>query len=162
MPKAFRIDFRPITVPKDFPMSLYNRVENTLEDFLKKEVGPEIKKDMQGATSTWNHKPDFPVEFRYLQYKMWVQVVPSGVNKDKWKFVSRGTRVRHARMSDDFQAKTRPGSLKSRAGRGGVVAISKSIVKPGVEARKFEEQILEKRENDIRVRASNKVKWALR
>lgn len=162
MPQGFRIDFRPITVPKDFPMSLYNRVENSLIDFLKNDAGRRIQKDMKSATQTWNHKPDFPIEFRYLQYKMWIQVVPQGKHKDKWKFVSRGTKIRHALMSKDFKAKTRPGSLRSTAGRGGVVAVSRSIRKDGIKARSFEEQILEKHEKDIRRAAADVVKKALR
>lgn len=162
MPQGFKIDFRPITVPKDFPMKLYDRVEKSLIDYLKRGAGPTIQKEMKSATRTWQHKPDFPIEFRYLQWKMWIQVAPQGKNRDKWKFVSRGTRVRHAQMSPDFKAKTRPGSLRSSAGRGGVVRVSRAFHGPPIEAREFEEQIIDKHERSIRAEAGRVVKKALR
>jgi hypothetical protein len=38
-------------------------------------------------------------------------------------------------MSKDFVAKTRPGSLKSGPGRGGVVFIGRNVSRPGIKAR---------------------------
>ena len=52
-----------------------------------------------------------------------------------WGFLNNGTDVRHAVMTPEFEAQTRPGFLIGSQGRGGVGFISRDIILPGIEPR---------------------------
>jgi hypothetical protein len=93
------------------------------------KTGVKLLKDF---TRPWSHQPEFQVETEGTAKSL---VVLIGTDDKIFGFIDQGTRVRRAVMSRDFIAKTRPGSLKSGAGRGGVVFISKKINLPGIKAR---------------------------
>jgi len=103
------------------------------------KVGKDIVKDFEKTTSTWTDKPEF---------EMLTDDNPPSVlvaTDDKiYGYVSGGTRVRYATMTNPFQAKTQPGVIGSRAGVGGVLFISKKRPRPGIKARKFEATIQKK------------------
>lgn len=56
-------------------------------------------------------------------------------------FVSGGTRVRYATMTEDFAAKTTPHVLNSVPGQGDVAFVDTSRPKPGITAREFPEEV---------------------
>lgn len=59
-------------------------------------------------------------------------------------FLSGGTPVRFATMSPDWRSKTQPGRLGAGAGRGRVLFVNRRRPRPGIEARKFDDQIVKK------------------
>ncbi len=79
-----------------------------------------------------------------------------------FNFIDEGTRVRRALMSRDFVSKTRPGSLKTRRGRGGVIFISKKVNRPGIKARKFTETIANQMERDASEIVDRHIERAIR
>ena len=99
-----------------------------------------LKQDFEKTVSTWNDKPTFlinksgsPPFSRVVSAKHKV-----------YFFVSEGTRVRYATMTPNFQAKTAPGRFQAGAGAGGVAYISKKRPRPGIKARKFDKQLMER------------------
>ncbi len=73
------------------------------------------------------------------------------VDSDIYSYVSRGTRIRWALMSRDWQSKTAPGRFRPGPGRGRVVIAGRGAMqrrgiaaRPGIKARKFDEQIVKK------------------
>ena len=103
------------------------------------QVGKEITQDFEKTTQTWTDKP----EFQTLTDDNPPSVLV-GTDDLIYKFVSGGTKVRYATMTNPFQAKTQPGVIGSRAGVGGMLFISKKHPRPGIKARKFEQTIQKK------------------
>jgi hypothetical protein len=99
-----------------------------------KETGEEIKLDYGKTTKTWRNKPVFEI-LSDLNPKGPEVLV--GTDSLIYKFVDEGTSVRYALMTSDFQAKTTPGIIGSKGGRGGVVYVDKRRQRPGIKARKF-------------------------
>lgn len=104
-----------------------------------------IKVDFDVTTQTWNHRPSFkiasPSEF----------VREISTDSDIYRYVSKGTKVRYAVMTNPFVAKTVPLSIRSRKGRGGVLFVSKKRRMPGIKARQFEIVIAKKWQAQIGV-----------
>ena len=102
------------------------------------KAADDIEKQFEGTVATWNNKPSF---------EKIVDLGGSGISiligtDDRiYKFVNDGTHVRHALMSSDWISKTQPRTLRVGRGAGHVVAVSKKIVRPGIEAREFDKQI---------------------
>jgi hypothetical protein len=107
-------------------------IENTLTD-----IALDVQVDFGVTVQTWNHKPKFNIKRE--KYKRTVST-----NDRVYGFVTRGTSVRRALMSQDFRPKTRTGYIGSNKGRGKVVFISKRVVRPGIKARNFEQTIQKK------------------
>jgi hypothetical protein len=97
-----------------------------------KSLGKTGVKLLKDFTRSWNHQPDFQVETEGTAKSLEILI---GTDDKIFGFIDQGTRVRRAVMSPGFVAKTKPGSLQSGAGRGGVVFISKKINLPGIKAR---------------------------
>ena len=104
-------------------------IENGLDDAAK-----DVKADFDVTTQTWKSRPEFKIESEPGARKVFT-------DSDIYRFITRGTRVRYATMSADFQPKTRPLIIKSYKGRGGVVRISKLHPRPGIKAREYEQTI---------------------
>jgi len=100
-----------------------------------RETGRELNKQFDTTTTTWNHNVRFDTRYQGIN-KVTV------LTKDKpYFFVNDGTRVRRALMSPDFISKSQPRRLPQRAGRGGVVYISRKLNLPGIQAREFDKII---------------------
>jgi hypothetical protein len=102
------------------------------------EAGKEAVRLYKTATRTWNNQPAFEALTEASASKIEVLV---GTDDKVFKYVDEGTSVRRAVMSADWVSKSTPGSLKAGKGRGMVVFISKKISRPGIEARRFTENI---------------------
>jgi hypothetical protein len=133
--------------------ALQGRMRQTAK-FLKekmKEVidkgGYEVQKNYKKTTRTWNNQPTFGFDKRINNKQYSVEI---GTNDKVYKFIEEGTRVRRAMMTPDFRAKTKPGWLGSKNGRGGVLFISRKLALPGIEAREFRQPILRKAKTMLR------------
>lgn len=111
-------------------------MERALEDGMDK-AAVDLKKDFQLTVKTWSDKPSFGIESKKERR------IVSAKNKIYF-FVSEGTRVRYATMTPNFKAKTAPGRFQAGAGAGGVAYISKRRPRPGIKARKFDDQLVKR------------------
>jgi hypothetical protein len=118
----------------------YAIIRSAVYKLLQHEANMQIKM-FEMTVRTWVDSPIFNSDIQGDE-PMILQV---GTSDKVYYFLNYGTRVRRALMSDDFVPKTSPGSLKSRAGRGHRVKISKNISRPGIEARHFAENIYDVR-----------------
>jgi hypothetical protein len=124
------INFSQIEPGPFHPQAFYDEFEEAVEHTV------DDADHFFGLTyATWNHNPDFQKEVKVKANK----ITGSTSTADPiYGFVSRGTAVRYATMTPDFEAKTRSGVLASYPGRGGLAYISRSKPRPGIEARNFE------------------------
>jgi hypothetical protein len=128
------VDFIVDIDPADF-----SKVTNAIERDItaanrraSEKLGKMGVRLLKGFTRTWNHQPEFQVETEGTRDSL---VILIGTDDPVFGYLDQGTRVRRAVMSRDFVAKTRPGSLKSGPGRGGVVFIGRNVNRPGIKAR---------------------------
>lgn len=77
---------------------------------------------------------------------MEIRLAGSDYGRRKWIWLSFGTKVRYATMTDDFRAKTHVRVLGSGAGRGGVAFVNTRKPNPGIKAREWDKLIREKTE----------------
>lgn len=101
-----------------------------------------IQGDFNETQRTFKRK--FPVKIDKGDY--WRLIF---VDSDIYGYVSRGTRIRWALMSRDWRSKTAPGRFSPGPGRGRVVIAGRGAMqargirpRPGIKARKFDEQIV--------------------
>lgn len=128
------ISLTPIKLPRRLlvdPVRVFRVVENALTG-----TALAVKVDFDTTTRTWKDRPKFTIQRSKLRRLV-------STTDDVYRFVSRGTRVRYAVMSDDFRPKTRVGYLGSNKGRGGMVGFTKRPL-PGIQARQFEETVKKK------------------
>lgn len=104
----------------------------------------------QRATQTWSdhNTPDFKKHITVGRGWIRWAIEADAPNAEAasisvYRLINDGTDVRRAKMTPDFKRKTSPGSLTSRPGRGRVQEISPNFDFPGIEARRFDEQINE-------------------
>jgi hypothetical protein len=126
-------------VPSKKPIPNNLTVSRAIQEGLNR-AADALKEDFQKTVSTWNDKPTFLIN-KYGSPRM--SRVVSAKNKIYF-FVSEGTRVRYATMTPNFIAKTAPGRFQAQAGAGGVAYISKKHPRPGIKARKFDEQLMKR------------------
>jgi len=130
-----KIGIVPITIPKSKmldPEALKRVIINTMEARAK-----DIKIDLKVTTQTWNNKPSFTITRRSFVWTI-------GTDDDIYKFVDKGTKVRYAVMTPNFQAKTRVNVIGSRKGVGGFSHFNFKKPKPGIKARNFTKEIAKK------------------
>jgi len=110
----------------------------------------KAEQDFDNTTKTWKHDINFEKEVTLRGNKMEVSVF---TKSDIFRFVNDGTAVRFATMTPDFRPKTKPGSLRSSSGRGGLQYVNKQYPRPGIKPREFTDTIVEKHDkkfvNDI-------------
>lgn len=114
---------------KEFLNVLHNNVDAVVED-----IGEDIKADLDGLTSTWNHVVDFSVDKAFLSINSVTVTITT--DDPAFNYLDQGTEKRFAVMSTPFVAKTTPNSLVSGRGVGGKVALTKHQL-PGILARNF-------------------------
>lgn len=120
------------------PKAVIRVCENTLTG-----VAQNVKIDFDVTTQTWQDRPKFTIERSPLR-----RIVAT--RSDIYRFISRGTRVRYAVMTNPFAPKTRVGYIGSNKGVGGMAFIGIKPL-PGIEARKFEETIGKKWQKEMPV-----------
>ena len=133
---------------------------NAMVNVLIKEtekLGKDMVKDFNSTTRTWQgDKPVFKATMKMdnrtnngWPNRIILTVAPGNNDKgaEVWQYLNKGTKVRYAVMSKDFKAKTRPGLLKSYAGKGKMLFVNKKIKRPGIKARKWDERLYDKYRN---------------
>lgn len=112
-----------------FMGAVTNRLTKVMRDGAEK-----IKKELENSVKDWRT----PVQFN-LQIDKRGDAFTMTVFTDNeiFRFVNDGTAIRYATMTPDFIPKTHPGTLMSRAGRGGLAYVNKKVPRPGIEARNF-------------------------
>ena len=129
---------------------------------LRKE-GTEQKRELRKTVATWQGEtPKFETLISLKGGDAVVLTGPTGSDKavNKWRWLDEGTSARHAVMSKDWRSKTRPGKFSSGTGAGRVAFVSKKIRQPGIEARRWSEELTKKRKHpftDRIARAMNRV-----
>lgn len=108
-------------------------------------VNDGLEKDFKATVRTWDHKVRFTRRVNVSQGLIEGHVRTARIHGGKppeliYVFVNNGTRIRYARLTDDWQPKTRVGIIGSFMGRGGLERIDR-IGRPGVKARKFDKAI---------------------
>lgn len=109
----------------------------------------EINKDFDKTVATWDHKPKFRATVAVAQDLIEGHVRTVRIYGDKppeliYYFINQGTKVRFARMTRDFEPKTRVRVIDSFPGAGGLEAVDPRIPNPGIVGRKFNEAIATK------------------
>ena len=100
------------------------------------ELANGIKMDFEATTRTWQHRPEFIID-------------PTGqrgvyTGDPIYRFITRGTSIRYATMTPNFQPKSRRRVIGSSPGAGGLAYVSRRIPRPGIQAREWEEAIRDK------------------
>jgi len=111
----------------------------------------KVKASFTSSVSTWDHKPTFDKEVDTVGGWGGLVRVTGTVSTDDtvYGYINNGTSVRYATMTPNFKAKTKPGRISAGAGAGGVSYVLKSRPRPGIKARKFDEQIAKIRQSDL-------------
>lgn len=106
-------------------------------------INDGMEKDFKATVRTWSDpKPRFTRKVNVSQGLIEGHVRTARIHGGKpreaiYYMVNNGTKVRYAKMTDDWQPKTRVGIIGSFTGRGGLERIDR-IGRPGVKARKFD------------------------
>lgn len=144
---------KPIT-PKKFNDAAFRQKQVAAA----KKLLPKIEKDFAATVRTWDDKPEFQsvvdvgtIEYAKPSTKVTTGIVIEVYTEDPvYHFVDAGTKVRYATMSKDFQSKTVPNKLTTRAGRGRMLFVSKKRPRPGIKARNFSKQIKKKHAQEFK------------
>jgi len=130
-----KIGLEPVTIKS----SLYdvNEIRRAMDNTLT-QTARSIKVDFKVTTQTWTDKPNFRIQL----FGRWQRII--GTSNLIYKFVSGGTRVRYATMTQGFRPKTRTRYIGSNKGRGGLAYVNTKKPRPGIKARKFDEEIAKK------------------
>lgn len=105
------------------------------------KLNKDIKKDFDATVSTWDHKPRFISKVNVSQGLIEGHTRTARIHGDKppeliYYFLARGTRVRFAKMTLDFEPKSRVRYIGSDPGRGGLEEVD-HIGRPGIKAREW-------------------------
>lgn len=109
------------------------------------KLNKDIEADFGATVSTWDHKPRFRKKVNVSQGLIEGHVRTARIHGDKppeliYYFLNNGTKVRFAKMTDDWEPKTRVRVIGSFPGRGGLERVD-NIGRPGIKARKWNEAI---------------------
>ena len=113
-----------------------------------------VKRMFERTTKTWSDKPKFErkikISPRFFSLKVFT-------DSNVYFYLVKGTKIRWAIMSSDFQGKSYKRVLGSRPGRGGAVIVGKKAMQarnippqPGIEATEWDLEIRERREDKLR------------
>lgn len=119
--------------------AILNEVSNAVGDFAK----GELTDDFNETQKTFRQKFDVETRDRSSRSQInWHALIEHKI----YFFVSGGTSVRYATMSQDWRSKTQPGRFAAGPGRGRVLFVNKRRPKPGIKARNFDKQIVKREE----------------
>lgn len=117
-------------------------------------IANQLKDAMEKRVSNWQHKPGMAVEFSSLVTRLSLLVKPSGPGLKQWKIVSGGARShtitpkKKSRLFihggiGGYKSKTAPGNVYGRSSSySGNSFWASSVQHPGVQPRKFEENVV--------------------
>ncbi|TXH17708.1 MAG: hypothetical protein E6R03_03360 [Hyphomicrobiaceae bacterium] len=130
----------------DDVMQVYMR---NLENLAGQEQGFHVAA-REKITATWvGDKPQFYGVLTRGIWKIGLAIYPGGapIAKKKYYWVGRGTRVRYAHMTSDFEAKTAVRFIGSYPGKGGFLRLGRPL--KGISARSWDHKLAEDREEIV-------------
>lgn len=108
----------------------------------------KIENDFRKTIETWDHKPNFKSDVFVTSSGIVGHVRTARIFGRSaeliYYFISQGTQVRYAKMTKDFQPKTRVRVIGSFPGVGGLDSVDARFPMPGIVGRKFNEAIADK------------------
>lgn len=112
------------------------------------KINKDIRKDFDKTVASWEHPAHFTTRVNVSQGLIEGHTRTARIRGEKppeliYYFLNQGTRVRFAKMTPDFQPKTRVRVLDSFPGAGGLEAVD-HIGRPGIKARRWNEAIATK------------------
>jgi hypothetical protein len=132
----------------------YKSISRELRNQLWKE-SIEIKRQYKLCVSTFHEKSKFVNEKVPSEKDAIVRV---WTDDPRFLWLDKGTKIRWALMSGDWQSKTRPHWVGAGRGKGRAVLVGKRAFRkrglaprPGIEARHFTEDILKAREKPFKI-----------
>ena len=132
------IRFKPVLV-KRIPgrNELDRRINEAMKDWNKLN-----KEDFESTTKGFTrNKIDFDILFVFTPNHKEAEV---STGNDIYRYLNDGTNVRYATMGPRFKHKTVPGRIRAGSGTTDVAYINKNRPRPGIKARKFDENIMKK------------------
>lgn len=127
------------------PANLFDNAAKSILDRVHTRVGDfasgELTDDFNETQKTFRSKFDVETQDKSSRSQITHEAF---IDEPVYFFISGGTAVRYATMSPDWRSKTQPGRLGAGAGRGRVLFVNKRKPRPGIKARKFDEQIVKK------------------
>lgn len=155
-------------VTKKFPppAKVLVHLMNKAEDILT-SVGIQSMQQRKKTTATWKgDAPDWhiKVERKLSQWVVNLKVHIDGppLGQKKWWWITKGTKVRYAVMTKPFKAKTKFRVISSYVGKGHMRYIDPHIMRPGIRAREFDDEINERMEKKVDSRLDTELKRALK
>jgi len=142
-----RIRIVPIIPKKLFDIS----AGHAAKEQALKELGEEAKALFEKTVETWSDKPSFRVN--ELQNSVTVTT-----GNRIYSYIDKGTSVRYAVMSEDFNPKTRSRVIGSTGGRGKMIFVSRNHPKPGIQAREFSVVIQERMQKKFAAKFKSVIK----
>lgn len=94
------------------------------------EDANQIQTELKLTASTWQDQPVFDIK-KTGEYERQITTY-----NENYARLDKGTSVRYVIMTQDFIAKSQPGSLAARSGAGGVLRHTNKP-QPGIKARNF-------------------------
>lgn len=141
--------------PRNYPDNVMDKIDAAIEATLKGVVKQTLKSAFEKRTGNWGHRPEWVGRFAY-EYMRYghdpsMTVFPRGSARDIYTWVSRGTRGRvitavNAPMLRYRHYTPRTTASNTYGGPGtyyGPIKKAKSVWNPGIEARHFEEHIID-------------------
>lgn len=112
------------------------------------KLNKDIKKDFTLTVGTWDHKPRFTSRVNVSQGLIEGHTRTARMHGGKppeliYYFLNQGTKVRFAKLTEDFEPKSRVRVIGSFPGRGGLDSVD-HIGRPGIKARRWNEAIATK------------------
>ena len=127
----------PDNLFKNAAKLILDQVDARVSDF----ASGELTDDFNETQKTFDNK--FAVQTQDKSSRSQV-AYDAFIAEPVYFFLSGGTAVRYATMSPDWRSKTQPGRLGAGPGRGRVLYVNRRRPRPGIKARKFDEQIVKK------------------
>lgn len=158
-----RITIQPILAsPKEWE-EYGRKFERYIRNYLINNAGPMFKKDLEGTTAGWSHKPVFKIKFYKRSDSFVLDVFPTGKNALNWARVTLGTKRRSIRPKRPggklvfpkfYSPHTIPQATRNIVGgpgrRYGPNVVTKRVRKHRIRPRNFERNIVEVRVTEVR------------
>jgi hypothetical protein len=137
------------TIPAKASLAHIRNLNPSLEDRLIKATKSValreqgyVLKQYQRFVRTWHHYVYFSAKVMYSGADFEVTVTSDDMIL---YFIDKGTNVRYATMTPDFQPKTAYHQINSKGGAGGLAYINPHIPRPGIRARDITNHIADER-----------------